>query len=290
MSSTQVGFFVVVVVLFQGRANLAILCVVCIHRLEAVDSPVLPRCLQAFVRVHFLYNQPAAHSFPLRFLLPLSSLCQACLTTQPTSTHPRSPHPPRPLRPTSLHQQRVMPLPLLSQSVSSAFACSYSSLGSSFVSVVGVPKTHLHSGSPPSQPASDLHLHLTHRPDSDSVSLSHASLIPCHLILIYPTHRHPERKSLRLVSHQQHGGPDHDDESWDFADPDPVQKVSPLALTKHIPPPLLFPKSLSYHSSKDESGQSSPVTPRSFDLEPPPAAYIRDDRPRWTLNESKDLP
>jgi len=106
-------------------------------------------------------------------------------------------------------------------------------------------------------------------------------------IISYSVHRYLERKSLRLVNNHQH---DHDDESWDFADPDPVQKVELSARTKHIPPPLLSPQTPSYLSGKDELfGPSSPASPSSFELEPPPPAYARDDRPRWTLHEPKDL-
>ncbi|KIM55458.1 hypothetical protein SCLCIDRAFT_1221146 [Scleroderma citrinum Foug A] len=97
-----------------------------------------------------------------------------------------------------------------------------------------------------------------------------------------------KRKSLRLVNNNQH---DRDDQSWDFADPDPVQKVELPAHTKHIPPPLLSPNTPSYLSSKDEFlGPSSPATPYAFDLEPPPPAYARDDRPCWTFSDPKDLP
>lgn len=107
-------------------------------------------------------------------------------------------------------------------------------------------------------------------------------------IVSYSAHRHLERKSLRLVNNNQH---DRDDQSWDFADPDPVQKVELPAHTKHIPPPLLSPNTPSYLSSKDEFlGPSSPATPYAFDLEPPPPAYARDDRPCWTFSDPKDLP
>ncbi|KAL4079018.1 hypothetical protein J3A83DRAFT_4185134 [Scleroderma citrinum] len=95
-----------------------------------------------------------------------------------------------------------------------------------------------------------------------------------------------KRKSLRLVNNSNR---QHDDESWDFADPDPIQKVELAHPAKYIPPPLLSPTSPSYHSTKDESTPSSPATPLSFDLEPPPPAYTRDSA-RWTVYEPKDLP
>ncbi|KAG6335502.1 hypothetical protein ID866_3591 [Astraeus odoratus] len=96
-----------------------------------------------------------------------------------------------------------------------------------------------------------------------------------------------KRKSLRLVDHQR------DDGSWDFTDADPMPNDmhAAAAAAKHIPPPLLSPNTPSYHSrtSKEHWNPSSPSTPRSFDIEPPPPAYTRD-RPTWIHSEHKDSP
>ncbi|KAG8220544.1 hypothetical protein J3R82DRAFT_3262 [Butyriboletus roseoflavus] len=82
------------------------------------------------------------------------------------------------------------------------------------------------------------------------------------------------RKPLRLSQR-------HEDDSWDFADPDPFShpKESPLdpPSPKHRPAPLTTVPTYTPRAHKDQYGPRTPTTPGappSIDLvEPPPPAY-----------------